>query len=94
MRRRVVPSDGALRVDDPVVLPAGGADGRLWSALLELAAAQPSGWTLVGGLMVMLHALEAGLATGRVTQDVDAVADSAAGPDRTRRGQGPLRPRG
>lgn len=69
-------ADDVLRADVPVVLRAGGGEGRLWGALLDVAAAQPSGWTLVGGLMVMLHALEVGLATGRVTNDVDAVAES------------------
>ncbi len=51
----------------PVQLPQHGSEGQVWSALLDVADAQPSGWTLVGALMVMLHAYETGIATARAT---------------------------
>ena len=38
---------------------------RLWHAVGELAARLPDAWTLVGGLMVQLHALEQGVADVR-----------------------------
>jgi hypothetical protein len=40
-------------------LPRGPMDG-LWARLLDLAAAHPEGWTLVGAQMVALHAYERG----------------------------------
>ena len=44
---------------EPIELPvlAGIGEG-LWRALLELAEVQPNNWTLIGGQMVLLHALE------------------------------------
>lgn len=45
-----------------------------WPLALELAEAMPPGsWTLVGGLMVQLHALHAGMIPQRSTTDVDIV---------------------
>ncbi len=45
-----------------------------WPAALALTAVLPPGsWTLVGGLMVQLHALKAGLDPTRPTQDVDVL---------------------
>ncbi|MFI7481885.1 hypothetical protein ACH9EU_05650 [Kocuria sp. M1R5S2] len=45
-----------------------------WPLALELAEAMPPGsWTLVGGLMVQLHALHAGIDPPRATVDVDIV---------------------
>jgi hypothetical protein len=45
-----------------------------WPPALELAEAMPpSSWTLVGGLMVQLHALHAGIDPPRATVDVDIV---------------------
>lgn len=53
--------------------PPGGW-GRPWPQCVELAGALPSDqWTLVGGLMVHLHAAVAGLAVTRPTADVDIV---------------------
>ena len=57
----------------PVQLPQHGSEGQVWSALLDVADAQPAGWTLVGALMVMLHAYETGIATARATRDIDAM---------------------
>lgn len=47
-----------------------------WPLVLELAAATPRGsWVLVGGLMVHLHALRAGVEATRPTSDVDVLLD-------------------
>ncbi len=46
---------------DPVRLPTlAGHDDELWSALIELSELRPGEWTLVGGQMVFLHAMERG----------------------------------
>lgn len=56
-----------------VPVPPGGW-GTPWPQCVELARALPSTqWTLVGGLMVQLHAVAAGLAVSRPTADVDIV---------------------
>lgn len=48
----------------------------LWALLGELAQATPSGsWVLVGGAMVQLHSLRAGLGQTRLTRDIDALLD-------------------
>lgn len=53
--------------------PPGGF-AQPWPLALELAGVMPSGsWTLVGGLMVQLHALHAGMTPPRSTTDVDIV---------------------
>ncbi len=44
-----------------------------WPRVFEIARALPADrWMLVGGLMVQVHALAAGIETNRVTLDVDA----------------------
>jgi hypothetical protein len=64
-----------------IELPALGATEReLWDALLDLAERQPGGWTLVGGQMVLLRALEQGRVPPRVTRDLDVLADLRARP--------------
>ncbi|RBY97965.1 hypothetical protein DQ237_03470 [Blastococcus sp. TF02-8] len=53
--------------------PPGGW-GRPWPDVAELAAVVPaSSWTLIGGLMVQLHAVAAGLPVVRPTNDVDVL---------------------
>jgi len=53
--------------------PAGGW-GRPWPDVAELAAAVPAEvWTLIGGLMVQLHGVLAGLPMVRPTDDVDVL---------------------
>ena len=53
--------------------PAGGW-GRPWPDVAELAAAVPAeAWTLIGGLMVQLHGVLAGLPVVRPTDDVDVL---------------------
>jgi len=56
-----------------IPMPVGGW-GSPWPQCVELAKALPaSKWTLVGGLMVQLHAAAAGLQVTRPTADVDIV---------------------
>ncbi|MGY1709080.1 hypothetical protein ACI8AC_06165 [Geodermatophilus sp. SYSU D00758] len=56
-----------------VPTPAGGW-GRPWPDVAELAAAVPhEAWTLIGGLMIRLHAVAAGLPVVRPTNDVDVL---------------------
>jgi len=53
--------------------PAGGW-ARPWPDVAELAAVVPStAWTLIGGLMVQLHGVSAGLPVVRPTNDVDVL---------------------
>ncbi|SDX57967.1 hypothetical protein SAMN05660209_00757 [Geodermatophilus africanus] len=53
--------------------PVGGW-GRPWPDVAELAAVVPhEAWTLIGGLMVQLHAVAAGLPVVRPTNDVDVL---------------------
>lgn len=53
--------------------PVGGW-GRPWPEVADLAAAvPPAAWTLIGGLMVQLHAVAAGLPVVRPTDDVDVL---------------------
>lgn len=47
---------------------------QLWHLLLDLAEL-PVAWTLIGGQMVLLHALEHGQVPPQVSQDGDIVAD-------------------
>ena len=50
-----------------------------WPLVVEIADALPVGsWTLVGGLMVQLHARRAGVELVRPTGDVDALVDVMA----------------
>lgn len=59
---------------------------RLWEKVAELAQEFGAGenWTLVGGLMVQLHAYEHG-ANPRPTADIDVLADARGRPSMTRR---------
>jgi hypothetical protein len=56
--------------------PPDGASRRLWHAVGELAELLPSEWTLVGGLMVQLHALEHDVPDVRVTVDIDVLGQA------------------
>ena len=63
--------------------PAGGW-ARPWPDVAELAAAVPvSAWTLIGGLMVQLHGVAAGLLVVRPTNDVDILLHIETGRGRT-----------
>lgn len=59
-------------IDLPPIGPHG---AEMWEALLDIAVAVSGGWTLVGGQMVLLHALEHGQQAPRVSQDLDLVVD-------------------
>lgn len=62
---------------EPIELPIlPGVEEALWTALLELAEVQPSDWTLIGGQMVLLHALENGARLPRVTTDLDVLVNA------------------
>lgn len=50
-------------------------DFELWTALLDISDRMPSDWTLIGGQMVLLHALERGRAPRRLSEDLDVVVD-------------------
>lgn len=64
----MTPQRPRLTLDAPA-----GAWGAPWPQAFEVARALPPGsWTLVGGLMVQLHARIAGLPLTRPTTDVDA----------------------
>ena len=54
---------------------AGHADA-LWNALLDLGAVVSSEWVLVGGQMVLLHAIERGAAWPRVSMDLDVIVNA------------------
>jgi hypothetical protein len=49
---------------------------RLWTAVGELAERLPGEWTLIGGLMVQLHALEHGITDVRATIDIDILGQA------------------
>ena len=48
---------------------------QLWHVLLDLAERLTAPWTLVGGQMVLLHALEHGQEPPQISQDGDVIAD-------------------
>jgi hypothetical protein len=54
---------------------AGHADA-LWSALLDLGETVSAEWVLVGGQMVLLHAIEHGAAWPRVSMDLDVIVNA------------------
>lgn len=54
---------------------AGHADA-LWNALLDLEEVVSSDWVLVGGQMVLLHAIEHGAAWPRVSMDLDVIVNA------------------
>ena len=51
---------------------------QLWHVLLDLAETLSAPWTLIGGQMVLLHALEHGRVPPQISQDADVVADVRA----------------
>jgi hypothetical protein len=51
---------------------------ELWTFLLDLGERLTVRWTLIGGQMVLLHALEHGHSPSQVSQDGDVVADIRA----------------
>ena len=57
---------------------------QLWDALLEVAAAIPNDWTLVGAQMVFLHGLEHERTPPRRTTDLDVIVNVRAISDQPR----------
>ena len=59
---------------------------RLWEKAIEIARelSGDEGWTLIGGLMVQLHAFEH-QSDSRLTDDIDVLGDSRKRPSMTRR---------
>jgi hypothetical protein len=53
----------------------------LWHVLLDLAGQLRTPWAVVGGQMVLLHALEHGQLPPQISQDGDVVADVRAAPN-------------
>ncbi|MEZ0065022.1 hypothetical protein ABIA32_001010 [Streptacidiphilus sp. MAP12-20] len=69
-----------------IELPAmGGATDALWHLLMRLAQSIDVPWTLVGGQMVMLHGLQRGRPSPRVSADIDTVIDVRTEPRGMRR---------
>jgi hypothetical protein len=54
---------------------------QLWHVLLDLAETLRAPWTLVGGQMVLLHALEHGQVPPQISQDGDVIANVRAARD-------------
>lgn len=62
---------------EPVRLPTlVGHDDELWDALIELSELRPGEWTLIGGQMVFLHAIEHGEVPPRVSADLDVLVNA------------------
>jgi hypothetical protein len=62
---------------DPIQLPSlPGHDIELWAALIELSELRAGEWTLVGGQMVFLHAIEHGVSPPRVSTDLDVLVNA------------------
>jgi hypothetical protein len=61
---------------EPLALPASGHTDELWATLVELTDLQKDSWTLIGGQMVLLHALENGATLPRVSTDLDILVNA------------------
>lgn len=67
-----------------IVLPAlDDATSALWDALLDISERMHDSWTLVGGQMVFLHGVEAGVPPPRISRDLDLVVDVRVRPLRS-----------
>lgn len=53
-----------------------GHDDALWDTLIELAELRPGEWTLIGGQMVYLHAIEHPATPPRVSTDLDVLGNA------------------
>ena len=56
--------------------PERAEERALWRAVGEPARLLPADWTLVGGLMVQLHAIERGMTEIRATTDIDVLGQA------------------
>ncbi len=62
---------------EPVRLPTlAGHDDELWDTLIELSDVRPGEWTLIGGQMVFLHAVEHGATPPRISTDLDVLVNA------------------
>jgi len=62
---------------EPVQLPIlAGYEFTLWETLLELGDLRPQEWTLIGGQMVFIHAIEGGVEPVRVSSDLDVLVNA------------------
>lgn len=62
---------------EPLVLPASlEYEADLWETLIELTEHRPGEWTLIGGQMVFLHALENGPTPPRISTDLDVLVNA------------------
>lgn len=62
---------------EPVRLPKlAGHDDELWDTLIELSDVRPGEWTLIGGQMVFLHAVEHGAIPPRISTDLDVLVNA------------------
>ena len=48
----------------------------LWETLIELADLRPGEWTLIGGQMVFVHAIEQGVEPLRMSADLDVLVNA------------------
>lgn len=53
-----------------------GHDDELWLALIDLSELRPGEWTLIGGQMVFMHAMEHGVQPPRVSTDLDVLVNA------------------
>ncbi|WP_419924343.1 hypothetical protein [Candidatus Poriferisocius sp.] len=71
---------------EPVQLPVfPGLDELLWLTLIEVGGVRRGEWTLIGGQMVLLHAIEHGIQPPRVSTDLDALVNARVAADSVRR---------
>ncbi len=62
---------------DSLLLPTlPGHDDALWNTLIELTDLRPGEWTLIGGQMVFLHAIERAATPPRVSTDLDVLVNA------------------
>jgi hypothetical protein len=62
---------------EPLVLPVSeNLDADLWATLIELTEHSPGEWTLIGGLMVFVLALENGETPPRLSTDIDVLVNA------------------
>jgi hypothetical protein len=53
-----------------------GHDDELWGTLIDLSEVRPGEWTLIGGQMVFLHAIEHGATPPRISTDLDVLINA------------------
>lgn len=62
---------------EPVRLPTfDGHDDELWDTLIDLSEIRTGEWTLIGGQMVFLHAIEHDASPPRISTDLDVLVNA------------------